>query len=222
MMGMWKKLLIALIALTGTFTVGYAYYNLNLNAAGTKYQVPANATVKLGEKGLFPNGHSGDMAKGDKVYIGSDNPNTGTPLSFMLLVKETYNTYLPVFDSSDNVTLDTTQPYVTGWFAMGNESIKETSFFSSFPPIVHVGGSYYGVKNFLTTEPTSLIISELENANQSISIKTQNLLLPRNLDYLNQLTIAGISVKNPVMTHLYKENMRHSLKFFKKYFIIQL
>ncbi len=34
---MWRKLLIALIALMGTFTVGYAYYNFNLNAAQTSY-----------------------------------------------------------------------------------------------------------------------------------------------------------------------------------------
>lgn len=45
---MWKKLLIVLIALTGTFTVGYAYYNLSLDAATTPFQLPKGAKVVLG------------------------------------------------------------------------------------------------------------------------------------------------------------------------------
>ncbi len=46
---MWKKLLITLIALTGIFTVGYAYYNLSLDAATTPFQLPKGAKVVLGK-----------------------------------------------------------------------------------------------------------------------------------------------------------------------------
>ena len=46
---MWKKLLIAFIALTGTFTVGYAYYNYEMSAAVTPFQLQKGQKVVLGK-----------------------------------------------------------------------------------------------------------------------------------------------------------------------------
>ena len=53
---MWKKLLIALIALMGTFSVGYAYYNQRMAAAS----VSSGGTVT---------GTLGALTTGNHFYI---------------------------------------------------------------------------------------------------------------------------------------------------------
>ena len=67
---MFKKIVLAFVVFISTVSLGYSYYSKNLDASGSPYQVSANATVKLGEKGQFPNGTNGSMVKGDKVYVG--------------------------------------------------------------------------------------------------------------------------------------------------------
>ena len=219
---MWKRLTIITMMLFCVFSVGFVYDYLELSASGISYQLPSSTTMKLGEKGILPNGSTGSMVKGDKVYVGSENPNTGNPLSFILLAQETYNTYLPIFDSSGNVTLDTTQPFVTGWFAMGNESIKEIPFFSTFPSLLRVvspRGRMAGVvENFLTSNAESLLASELMNVNSTITNTNEEILLPRNLDYLNRLTNAAIT-RDLVAHANYKELMNHASINYKQYFV---
>ena len=57
---MWKKLLIALIALMGTFSVGYAYYNQRMAAAS----VSSGGTVT---------GSLGALKSGNHFYINTNN-----------------------------------------------------------------------------------------------------------------------------------------------------
>ena len=217
-----RKILLVLMLIISAVSVGVAYSNDSLYASGSAYQVSASTTAKLGEKGIYPDGNTGNMVKGDKVYVGTDNPYNNSPLSFILMAKETYNTYLPVFDSADNVTLDTSQPFITGWFAMGNESIKEMPFFSSFPPIVPFQPAYTVVKNYLTTEPKSLLASEVTNINQSVTNKTDKILLQRNLDYPKRLIDKGTAVGSSsslACTMMLKEVVRVSAKHPKKFFV---
>lgn len=109
-----KKIILLFILIISTISVGIVCFNSSLYASGSAYQISASTTAKLGEKGIYPDGNTGNMVKGDKVYVGTDNPYNNSPLSFILMAKEIYNTYLPVFDSADNVTLDTSQPFITG------------------------------------------------------------------------------------------------------------
>ena len=48
-MTMWKKLLVTLIVLVGTFTAGYAYFNYEMNAAVTPFQLQKGQKVVLGK-----------------------------------------------------------------------------------------------------------------------------------------------------------------------------
>ena len=86
---MWKKLLIALIALTGTFTVGYAYYNLSLDAATTPFQLPKGAKVVLGT-------YNGN----EIVWDIGNNDNNG---SYVLMSSKPI-TKMTTYDSSVPVT----------------------------------------------------------------------------------------------------------------------
>ena len=217
-----RKILLVLMLIISAVSVGVAYSNDSLYASGSAYQVSASTTAKLGEKGIYPDGNTGNMVKGDKVYVGTDNPYNNSPLSFILMAKETYNTYLPVFDSADNVTLDTSQPFITGWFAMGNESIKEMPFFSSFPPMVPFQPAYTVVKNYLTTEPKSLLASEVTNINQAVTDKTDKILLHRNLDYLKRLIDKGTAISSSTSlacAMMFKETVRVSALHPKKFFV---
>ena len=174
-------------ALIGSLTIGFAYYNLKMTASSSAYQVGAEATVKLGSKGVFPNGSNGAMSKGDKIYVGTNNYITGEPLSFMLLVKETYNTYQPVV-TDEIYSLDLSVPNVSGWFMMGNEAITNTSYFSAYPTMTPTGhGIYYYPMNYLTTNEVSNIAEVLKQSNNNISAKTKSMLLSRNLKHLKAM-----------------------------------
>ncbi len=185
---MWKKVMVCCCALIGSFTIGFAYYNLKMTAGSSAYQVGAEATVKLGTKGVFPNGSNGAMSKGDKIYVGTNNYITGEPLSFMLLVKETYNTYQPVV-TDEIYSLDLSVPNVSGWFMMGNEAITNTSYFSAYPTMTPTGhGIYYYPMNYLTTNEVSNIAEILKQSNNNISGKTKSMLLSRNLKHLKAMS----------------------------------
>ena len=124
---MWKKLLITFIAFIGVCSVGYAYYNEKMNAAGTIYNAGGNV---IGRVNMAPNGVSGaniGLQKGDKIYTGINNPSDNTDLGMMLIaLDENYIYY--------NVTLPNTissGPPLTGWFSMATSSIANVSPISS-------------------------------------------------------------------------------------------
>ena len=83
---MWKRLIIICLALIGTFSVGYAYYNVNMNASGATYASGGNVTGRIN---MSPNGISGSnigIQKGDKFYSGIKNPKNNEDLGFMLIL----------------------------------------------------------------------------------------------------------------------------------------
>lgn len=187
---MQKKIFIGILALAGSFAVGLAYYDLNMIAVSPSYQVSADATVKLGDKGIYPNGSSGAMTKGDKVYVGMNTPS-GSPMSLMLMANETYNTYKPILDTNSaflNVngvySLDITVPSVTGWFAMENEVYAKDQIFSAYPTVTRVvpqsgGTNFFNIVRYpLTTEPTSVVAATLSHLNQTIPARTKELYDP--------------------------------------------
>ena len=212
---MWKKLLIVFMMLIGTYFLRIVINDMNLFAASSG-KSGGSLTVKLGEKGQYPNGENGSMTKGDKVYIGMNTAN-GTPMSFILLVNETYNTYKPQVDGSGVYSLDTSVPNVTGWFAMANEPYESNfQLFSSHPTDLKYlrGGSgadyFYVVNNFLTANASSNIVDVLSNINGTMPDKTKQLLLSRNLDFLQKLY--NIKSSNPAVGYIYEENLHYALQ----------
>ena len=90
---MWKKLLIAFIALMGTFTVGYAYFNMNMDAASKTYQAGGQVSGKVN---LNPNGVSSSLwSKGDKFILGiKDSSNNN--MTWMLVYNSVNKTWMCV------------------------------------------------------------------------------------------------------------------------------
>ncbi len=210
---MWKRLIIVLVTLIGFCSIGYVYSNMNLDAASA-YNVGSSVTMKLGEKGIGPGG-PGSMVKGDKVYVGS-NTASGNPMSFILLLKETYKTYQPQVDGSGVYSLDTSVPNITGWFAMQNEVYTNTPSFTSYPSVQMVG-TYTMVEDYLTSEPTSVIASELRNVNTNISNKTKKILINRNFEYLQLLYNERNS--QPGLATQYEEFLHYGLLNPQSFFI---
>ena len=214
---MWKRLIIALGTLIGFCSIGHVYGNMHLDAVSA-YSVGSSVTIKLGEKGIGPGG-AGSMVKGDKVYVGS-NTASGNAMSFILLLKETYNTYQPQVDGSGVYSLDTSVPNITGWFAMQNEAYSHPQFFSRYPPAILMSAARddaYVVLNFLTTEATSTIARELNTVNTNISSKTKSILLPRNLEALQELYDRRSS--NLAVAYNYEENLHYALMYPKGMFL---
>ena len=69
---MWKRIMIALISLVGSVSIGYAYFNLNMDAASKAYQAGGNINGLIN---LPPSGVNGGMQwqKGDKIKLGFKN-----------------------------------------------------------------------------------------------------------------------------------------------------
>ena len=68
-MFMWKRIVITCIALFGVLSAGYAYYNMNLQAANRIYMAGGNITARIN---IAPNGISGGsigLQKGDKLSL---------------------------------------------------------------------------------------------------------------------------------------------------------
>ena len=80
LIAMWRKILISLMALMGTFSVGYAFYTHEMSASGTSAR---NVTGRVNKA---PSNLSGSrsnigMKKGDRYYLGKntvgDNAQVG-------------------------------------------------------------------------------------------------------------------------------------------------
>ena len=96
---MWKRLMIVLIALLGTFTVAHTYYDYSINGTSTQnYSLDSSLYGKLGAKGIGPNG-SGSIMKGDKLLLSTKNDNTGKPIAWQLLIHRG-NEWMAISDSS--------------------------------------------------------------------------------------------------------------------------
>ena len=84
---MWKKLLIAFIALTGTFTVGYAYFNSDMSATGGTYTASGGTIT----------GKLGSLQTGDHFYIHTNN------YSFVVVSNDKGTDSMGTFAMSDTV-----------------------------------------------------------------------------------------------------------------------
>ncbi len=109
---MLKKILILFIAFIGTFSVGYAYYNLSLNAAETMYQSGGFVTGRIGPAG------GNNFIKGDRVI--TDVSFRGTKIDWLIMSNSSQWGSDAV---SDNIGLGN-----NGVFAMSYNQITNVRF----------------------------------------------------------------------------------------------
>ena len=172
---MWKKLLVLILALVGTFSVGYAYYSTSLNAAQTSYLAGGAVSGRINKAPSNISGTNIGLQKGDKFYIGATNPKDGSDLGFVVLLKNE--------DYTDYVTPATTTPIeygdpLTGWFVMSTESIAEVipASYTDFTSLSG-GGRYYYVN--YANSAISNAVNQLTTT--FLSTDKGNLLMPRDI-----------------------------------------
>ncbi len=123
---MLKKSLILFICLLSSLSVSYMYFkndNHNLNASTNKYNVGGTVTGRVNmapkdEKGTALTGNHFGLQAGDHVMIGGDNPYTGNPLSFQLLLyDENYTDY-----NNTDVINEVRDP-ISSWLTASDEEV---------------------------------------------------------------------------------------------------
>lgn len=182
---MWKRLLVVIIALVGTFSVVFATNNdlfaeTNYNAgsingtiSGRVNKAPSNLTLAGGSTNI-------GMQKGDKVLIGVKNPKDGTDLGWQLIhFDSNYNiTSVSCTNSSgatvacDLMSNELTYNYATGatqsaWYTMSTNSIGTVTPVSKVPDwnnqadVLASGWNFYGIWGI----NYHLAITDLKNTN---------------------------------------------------------
>ena len=128
---MRKKCLVLILVFFGTFFIGYDYYHKKLNAASIAYHAGGNITARIN---MAPTGISGPnigLQKGDKIYIGVDNPKDNTPLGWQLV------NYMSGYDyykttpggSTYNFVQDTP---ISGWYSLSTKDIGKDHSLASW------------------------------------------------------------------------------------------
>lgn len=102
---MWKKLLVAGIALLGSFSVAYTYYNIRLNA--DSYTIGGSVYGQIGAP-----------TRGDRIYLGTKNSNGGN-MGWVLLEEYIAENGNANFKGETN-----------SWYAMSTSPLDKTTYFS--------------------------------------------------------------------------------------------
>ena len=107
---MLKKILILFIAFIGTFSVGYAFYNVNSNITGNNI----------------------GFQKGDKVYIGVTNPKDGGPLGWQLIHHVKNYEYYKTTPNGNGTNDFVKDKPISAWFSMSTDDIGSTNILDSW------------------------------------------------------------------------------------------
>ena len=169
---MWKKLLTLLITLTGVISVGYAYYNKSLTAAARNYQAGGNIFARIN---MAPSGVSGPnigLQKGDKIYLGVNNPKDNTPLGWQLVnYMSNYDYYKTTPNGSTNSFVQDTP--ISGWYSLSTTDIGKDHALDSWT-----------YPNWLTPISSTRLAGVLDALNASLSgnplVTYRNLTFARN------------------------------------------
>ncbi|MCI9292714.1 MAG: hypothetical protein HFF02_05400, partial [Erysipelotrichaceae bacterium] len=172
---MWKKIMIVCMTLLGTLSIGYAYYQTALHAAVNTYRSGGEIAGRVHQAPSNITGSHIGMQKGDKFHIGAINPKDGSPLGFMVILKnENYNDYISPADAGTVQYGDD----LTGWFSMTTESIAEVKPVDSPSAFTEYSvGSYY----FASYNSTNIKGPIDQLTNSFLLTPKGSLLLPRDI-----------------------------------------
>ncbi len=173
---MWKRILIVFIALFGTLSAGYAFYNVEMKASNQSYQVGGKITGRVNKAPAGINGSHIGMRKGDKLYLGLQNDD-GTDFPFQLLYninKYTQYTADGTYGSYSFPNLTPKTSWISGSLhPYGNKTtaFKDGAYTMYIPwnpaPYEHYG-SYY-MPDY-TDSSTSIIYPKLKELNAQIDM----------------------------------------------------
>lgn len=151
---MWKKICVISLTLLGMLSISKSYVNYQTDAAGNAYSVGGNLTGRIN---IAPSGLTGSsygLRKGDKLYVGIENPMNNSPLSFQLIeFHSNYTDYdtniINEVDSNGNITCNgynctlksaPSNTPVSAWLSLASES---TSVPTTYANVWDSDMSYY-------------------------------------------------------------------------------
>ena len=189
---MWKRAMVACLAILGTLYICTTYYNSKINATQNSYQAGGHISGRVNIPPSDIKNYQIGMKKGDKIMMGINNPYyTDEPLSFQLIRQETYNDYGCVVDvGSDpvytdgyvNYTTTCNNPSVTAWLA-GSTRIVDKMVLGQNP-------SYY-VQFYPVPEKISLAYIKEEGLYQSINSLYQS-LTKKDKDHIKEYNLSHV------------------------------
>ncbi len=129
-MVMWKKLCILAITLIGLFSGVYVYNNFSMKASGG-YSAGGNVTGRVNIAPIGISGPNIGLQKGDKIYIGVDNPKDNTPLGWQLVnYMSGYDYYKTTAGSGTyNFVQDTP---ISGWYSLSTTDVGKDHSLASW------------------------------------------------------------------------------------------
>ena len=205
---MFKKSLILFICLLSSLSVSYMYFkndNHNLNASTNKYNVGGTVTGRVNmapkdDKGTVLTGNHFGLQAGDHVMIGGDNPYTGNPLSFQLLLyDENYTDY-----NNTDVINEVREP-IANWLTASDEEVTGpynlvcgTTTENDIFAITDSGGSNWFIPSSLSSTINGRKVIEF---NQYLTEHSElSLFAPRNLQELRLYSSSDAIVPEPNRT----------------------
>ena len=214
---MWRKILISLMALMGTFSVGYAFYTHEMSASGTSAR---NVTGRVNKA---PSNLSGSrsnigMKKGDRYYLGKNTVGDNAQVGWQLITD----------------TMASGIVSEPSWLAMTTKPIKKEAAFNSYPLYyiypsftgskVVTGASTFNNAGLAPYEDSNLYVT-INDFNRQFRNKDLEPLIGTHIDqhylrYQNAIIATGSSNFNSLVYHLtrVKEYLR-TVDFGKKSFL---
>lgn len=184
-MFMWKRMVITCIALFGVLSAGYAYYNMNLQAANRIYMAGGNITARIN---IAPNGISGGsigLQKGDKLYIGVDNPKDQTPLGWQLVNYMSNYQYYKTTPNGNGTNSFAADTPISGWYSLSTADIGKDHALDSWT-----------YPDWLAPVYTTRLVSVLDNLNNTLAgnplVTYRNLTIAYNVLLTNTTSAAQI------------------------------
>lgn len=195
----WSKLIIAGIALVGSFSVVYAM-NTEMKATNASpYTAGGNVTGRVNKAPSGITGPNIGMQKGDKILMGTENPDTNSPLIWQLMHKRTYTDYASECTVVPNVVCN--NPAITSWYSMTPESLGSVSSGLTTSSFYVNLASTVKVADYASTD----IYTIIENLNSSIrsnpgdvALLTYRDLTPLHTEYINSAPSGSKSIADMV------------------------
>ena len=195
---MLKRICVIIFMLFSVLSIGYAYYNAEMKAASVTFSAGGSVTGRINKAPAGLSNNEYGLRKGDKIFVGLDNPMNNSDLGLMLIhYNENYTDYkLNPGDMTNPILSDSP---ISGWFVMSTSSIAKIAPFNSNSQFDSVTvDSYLYVKY-----SNSNISTEMNKLNANVAgTKIENMLLPR--DYEDYKIIwnvkCGISPAGPCVS----------------------
>lgn len=126
------------IAVLCAFSVAYAFYNGRLNASTPSYHAGGNVTGRINKAPSNLNVKNLEFQKGDRVLLGTMNPETNNSIALQLVEETTYRSYnCPTYTANCSQTTP-----ITSWSANTTEAIAHPNTGIEKSDFITVAGSY--------------------------------------------------------------------------------